>query len=325
MILQKETALFNPEAVKKDVDKARLLSQLITQSVGLFRTEKITHNGGVVIFMHNKRLLEESTVVWKLSAEGMQVSTDGMRTWKAGIDSSGNATVNLLSAVGIKFDWASGGTLTLGGQDDKAGILSILDENGKEKILANKDGITLKDGTKLLSEQGLLASYIFSNQYIQAIGGYNNEPSGIADYTIRVSVSLPTNFQIDSAVLTLDTYGTKLNSPDFTGYARNIQLSMGEFWHYYNHPENIYNPMTATTELPPEFAGELNGTINGSQNDQAVRLTSNDLSSLISDGGVTVFVISSELPPPPEELGAQKRYSYIGEGFANLTVTGRIK
>ena len=106
------------------------------------------------------------------------------RTWKAGIDSSGNATVNLLSAVGIKFDWASGGTLTLGGQDDKAGILSILDENGKEKIIANKDGITLKDGTKLLSEQGLLASYIFSNQYIQAIGGYNNEPSGIADYTI---------------------------------------------------------------------------------------------------------------------------------------------
>lgn len=83
--------------------------------------------------------------------------------------------------------------------------------------------------------------------------------------------------------------------------------------------------MTATTELPPEFAGELNGTINGSQNDHVVRLTSNDLSSLISDKGVTVFVISSELPPPPEELGAQKRYSYIGEGFANLTVTGRIK
>ena len=35
------------------------------------------------------------------------VSTDGGKTWNAGMDSSsGNAVVNVLSSIGINFDWA---------------------------------------------------------------------------------------------------------------------------------------------------------------------------------------------------------------------------
>lgn len=326
MIHRQETALFNPNAIKNDMEKSRLLSQLITQSMGLFRTEKVTYNGGVVIFMHDKPKLEDSMTVWKISADGMKVSTDGMLTWNAGIDSEGNATVNLLETVGISFDWAKGGTLTLGGAENGHGKLAILDDKGKEKVIADKDGIQLKNGSKLLGDNGILGTINYTSGMMQKLGGYlvkvvdepGLPPQPHAEY-IYINVSLPSNFTPVKATLVLDTYGIQVGNTQ--GYSRNIKLLKVNYTHEYNNIEdyNFHNSGVVIGDT-----GDLDGTMNGSSNSTSKRLVSGDLIPYL-DSGLTTFLITSELSPNIAGMGQQEDYSYIGDAFANITVVGYLK
>lgn len=138
------------EASKKisDYDKAvQMLTSLITQSFGVYKTEEKLEDGSVIYYLHNKPALSESQTIWKMTADAFAVSTNGGKTWNAGMDSSGNAVVNVLSAIGINFDWAKGGTLTLGGQNNTNGILKVLDASGKEIGRFGKDGIITEKGT----------------------------------------------------------------------------------------------------------------------------------------------------------------------------------
>ena len=119
----------------------QLLTQLMSQSLGLFKTEQVQEDGSIIYIMHNKADLNSSNIQWKMTADGVAVSSDYGKTWNAGIDKNGNATFNVMSAVGIMFDWAKGGTLTLGGEKNKSGIAQILDENGNLMTTLDKDGI----------------------------------------------------------------------------------------------------------------------------------------------------------------------------------------
>lgn len=109
----------------------QLLTQLMSQSLGLFKTEQVQEDGSIIYIMHNKADLNSSNIQWKMTANGMAVSNDYGKTWKAGIDKDGNAIVNIMSAIGINFDWAHGGTLTLGGEDNTNGKQYVKDANGK--------------------------------------------------------------------------------------------------------------------------------------------------------------------------------------------------
>ena len=117
------------------------LTSLITQSFGVYKTEEKLEDGSTVFYMHNKPTLEESDTIWKMTANAFAVSTDGGKTWNAGMDSQGNAVVNVLSAIGIRFDWARGGTLTLGGDKNVNGVLRILDASGKEIGVWDRNGV----------------------------------------------------------------------------------------------------------------------------------------------------------------------------------------
>jgi hypothetical protein len=70
------------------------------------------------------------------------VSTDGGKTWNAGFDSSGNAVVNVLNAIGVNADWIHGGTLYLGGSNNVNGSLKIYDASGNTIGTFDKNGIT---------------------------------------------------------------------------------------------------------------------------------------------------------------------------------------
>ncbi len=87
------------------------LTNLITQSFGVFKTEETLEDGSVVYYLHNKPELSSSSTIWKMTADAFAVSTDGGETWNAGMDSEGNAVVNVLNAIGINADWIRVGTL----------------------------------------------------------------------------------------------------------------------------------------------------------------------------------------------------------------------
>lgn len=146
-----------------------LMTSIISNSLGMFTTQVQTENGGYIIYQHNKPLLEESDIIWMKTEQGFMVSTDGGETWNAGIDADGNAVVNVLSAVGINFDWARGGTLTLGGVLNGNGKLVILDNSGAQVGYIDNTGVNFQKGTfsgtvsaAMIEGSGILGGQIVS-------------------------------------------------------------------------------------------------------------------------------------------------------------------
>lgn len=127
----------------------QLLTQLMSQSLGLFKTEQVQEDGSIIYIMHNKSDLKSSNIQWKMTANGMAVSSDYGKTWNAGIDKDGNAIFNIMSAIGINFDWAHGGTLTLGGENNVNGKQYVKDANGKTLVTLDNKGITLDDAVSI--------------------------------------------------------------------------------------------------------------------------------------------------------------------------------
>lgn len=127
----------------------QLLTQLMSQSLGLFKTEQVQEDGSIIYIMHNKADLKSSNIQWKMTANGMAVSSDYGKTWNAGIDKDGNAVFNIMSAIGINFDWAHGGTLTLGGENNVSGVQYVKDAKGKTLVTLDNKGLTLDSSVKI--------------------------------------------------------------------------------------------------------------------------------------------------------------------------------
>lgn len=127
----------------------QLLTQLMSQSLGLFKTEQKQEDGSIIYIMHNKADLNSSNIQWKMTANGMAVSSDYGKTWNAGIDKDGNAIFNIMSAIGINFDWAHGGTLTLGGENNASGVQYVKDAKGKTLVTLDNKGLTLDSSVKI--------------------------------------------------------------------------------------------------------------------------------------------------------------------------------
>lgn len=107
--------------VKKDLIKQKTqwekameqLSQQVANASGLYTTEEEQPDGSTIFYMHNKPTLGESSIVWKMTAETLTVSTDGGKTWNAGITVNGEVITKIMTTIGINFDWGVGGTLII--------------------------------------------------------------------------------------------------------------------------------------------------------------------------------------------------------------------
>lgn len=156
----------NTEKQLTTYDKAvQNMNQLAANAMGLYRESEKQPDGSYIYYQSNKPItldengkcqFEENSVVYKSAAEGFFVSTDGGESFTSGFDAQGNAVVNVLSAIGITFDWAHGGTLTLGEADNKGGVMQCLDEDGRLVCEIANDGITLpyKYGTSEFLPKG---------------------------------------------------------------------------------------------------------------------------------------------------------------------------
>ena len=131
------------------------MNLLAANSMGLYRESETQSDGSVIYYMSNRPIvknedgtvtLEENSVVYKMTGNGFFVSEDGGITFTAGFDSEGNAIVNVLSAIGITFDWAKGGTLSLGGDNNINGAMVVYDAEGNIVGKFNKDGLWAENG-----------------------------------------------------------------------------------------------------------------------------------------------------------------------------------
>lgn len=188
-------------------DKAVLnLSNLMSQSLGLYTTEVVLDDGSTVFYMHDKPTIAESKNIFKLGAEGLAVSNNGGSTYNSGWDSSGNLVMNMLSVVGIKFDWATGGTLKLGGSGNGNGSISIYNSSNTRVGTINNNGININDkftvdtNGKMTCTSGSVggfdisrtsiestASTIVANKLTASSGSYSSASLSSSSYTTSIS------------------------------------------------------------------------------------------------------------------------------------------
>lgn len=137
-------------------DKAvQNMNMLAANSMGLYRESEAQSDGSVIYYMSNRPIVknengicefELNSVVYKMTSDGFFVSEDGGITYTSGFDAEGNAVVNVLSAIGITFDWAKGGTLTLGGDNNINGEMVVYNSSGELVGKFNKDGLWASNG-----------------------------------------------------------------------------------------------------------------------------------------------------------------------------------
>lgn len=220
------------------------LTNLITNSFGVFKTEEKQEDGSVIYYLHNKPVLNDSSTVWKMTADAFSVSTDGGKTWNAGMDAAGNAVVNVLNAIGINANWIRVGII----QGLKGKSFWNLDTgelyiNGKFSQ-SNIDGI---QSVKIENNQIDFHNWNDNGEFVGSIGSVKN----ISSDRVGLAIGCEQGCDITLGVLSKNNEGNMVLKPVF-------QIN-GDT--YEDTPPWIKN--TATGTLFPKNSGGGIKVVNG--------------------------------------------------------------
>ena len=121
------------------------LANTLKESGGLYMTEDPQDDGSVIYYMHNKPTLEESDIVWKLTAEAIGISTDGGKTYPYGFTVTGEMITRLLYAEGINASYINAGALIV--RDTNGKIIFSADIDNNQIVI---DGASVRIGASSL-------------------------------------------------------------------------------------------------------------------------------------------------------------------------------
>ena len=127
------------------------LAERLGESSGVFTTIVKQEDGSNIYFLHNKPKLEDSDMVWKMTAEALAVSTDGGKTWNGGLTIDGDVIARILAAEGINADWI------------KTGALRVVNTDGEETLYINADTGEVRASPTLFSLSGKSVADIASD------------------------------------------------------------------------------------------------------------------------------------------------------------------
>ena len=99
---------------KERTERQKAVEQLaykLAHSSGLYITVEELEDGSSIYYMHDKPTLNESMIVWKLTALAFGISTDGGKTYPYGFSVNGELIARLLYAEGINADYINSGTI----------------------------------------------------------------------------------------------------------------------------------------------------------------------------------------------------------------------
>ena len=129
-----------------------LLNHTIENASGLYETQKLQSDGSVIYYLHDKKTLEGSATVIKITAQAIAISTDGGETYPTGITVDGEAIIAILQSVSIKADWINTGTLKIGGKtSENGGTIQIFNETGELTGTIDRDGIIMENNGEIIS------------------------------------------------------------------------------------------------------------------------------------------------------------------------------
>lgn len=155
------------------------LTELMSEAFGVFKTEEVQQDGSTVYILHNKPNIEDSPIQWKMTANGLAVSNDYGETWVAGIDSSGNAVINVLNAIGVNASWINAGRLAV--EDGNGNYVFIADiDTGSVYVSGDNVFIGNQSATDALAQLSGALTVTLSNETqgipVNSEGSYDTFP-----------------------------------------------------------------------------------------------------------------------------------------------------
>lgn len=146
---------YRKDLQKEKTAREKALEELgnrINSSSGVFTTIEKQEDGSNIYYLHNKPQLSESDIVWKMTAEAWGVSTDGGKTYNAGMTVDGDTIVRILTATGVNADWINSGALQI---TDNDGNLVFLADVDTKRVYISGDYISIGDTPLIDNLNGL--------------------------------------------------------------------------------------------------------------------------------------------------------------------------
>ena len=131
------------EKTAREIAMAELANDLQNAS-GLYKTEQTQPDGSKIYYLHDKKELSHSSIVWKMTSTAIAVSTDGGKTYATGLTADGTAILNRIYAIGLDADYIRTGLICDKknrnywnldtGEFSLSGSTKVPDTNGRETI-----------------------------------------------------------------------------------------------------------------------------------------------------------------------------------------------
>lgn len=218
-----------------------LVTQLNAQNQMFIDKEFDASQNLTAIIIHNKPLVADSDIIWKITTNAFGVSTDGGQTYNLGATADGTLITQVLQTVGINAEWITTGTLTIGGQNNTHGTLRILDASGTRVGYWDNSGLYIGNiasnltdpNTKLATNGAITTKSLTATNYIYMNG---TSTSSMIKIPFNNYVSSPGYAQLSSAGMSFyntatDTSKNYLNL-GYSGSTCNLRV-YGDPWNNY--------------------------------------------------------------------------------------------
>lgn len=156
------TQIYNK--LKSEINKSRTewekavegLENDLKNSSGLYETSVVQPDGSTIYYFHDKKTIEESQTIIKITDQALGVSTDGGETYPVGLRFDGEAIVKILQTIGINADWINSGALKI--VKDGETIFNADIDTGTVEISGNNIIIGDRNATDVINEANKNAS-----------------------------------------------------------------------------------------------------------------------------------------------------------------------
>lgn len=105
---QTKAIIENRNKIEKERTERELalknLSKQLAESSGMYITSEKQEDGSTIYYAHDKPKLDESQIVWKMTATAIGISADGGKTYPYGLDVSGRAILDRIYVIGINAE-----------------------------------------------------------------------------------------------------------------------------------------------------------------------------------------------------------------------------
>lgn len=120
---------------KKEWEKAvENMNVALENASGMFPTEVPQPDGSSIVYIHDKKTLEESKNVFKITSAAVGFSTDGGKTYPFGFMLTGEFIAKILYTIGINADYINTGAITV--KDSDGNIIFQADIANKRVIIS---------------------------------------------------------------------------------------------------------------------------------------------------------------------------------------------